>query len=250
MNIEALIHSARERGASDLHVEPGQPVVARVRGELQRFADAPAAADTRAIAQSLLVGEAWEHFLERRSADFSRTLGGVRCRINLLCSSHGIGLAIRLLARTVPTIETLNLNPDLRELIAHEHGLVLVSGPTGCGKSSTIAALIEEINLAEHRHVITLEDPIEYSLRSKRAFIRQREVGTHTPSFQQGLLDALREDPDVLMVGEMRHPEVMRLTLNFAETGHLVFATVHSANTTEALQRVAMAFPPESQSVV
>ncbi|HUE38955.1 MAG TPA: ATPase, T2SS/T4P/T4SS family, partial [Candidatus Binatia bacterium] len=101
-----------------------------------------------------------------------------------------------------------------------------------------------------HRHVITLEDPIEYSLRSKHAFIRQREVGTHTPSFEQGLLDALREDPDVLMVGEMRHPEVMRLTLNFAETGHLVFATVHSSDTIEALQRVAMSFPPESQSVV
>jgi len=250
MNLESLIRNARSRGASDLHAEAGLPLVARVRGELVRLGEAPTAADTRAMAQSLLEGPAWQQLLERRSADFSRTLGGVRCRINILHSSHGIGLAIRLLARNIPTIETLNLNPELRDLVAHEHGLVLVSGPTGCGKSSTLAALIEEINLTEHRHVITLEDPIEYSLRSKHAFIRQREVGTHTPSFEQGLLDALREDPDVLMVGEMRHPEVMRLTLNFAETGHLVFATVHSSDTLEALQRVAMAFPPESQSVV
>jgi twitching motility protein PilT len=250
MNLESLIRNVRSRGASDLHVEAGLPLAARIRGELLRVGDSPSASDTRAMAQSLLEGDTWQQFVARRSADFSRTLAGVRCRINLLYTSHGIGLAIRLLARSIPTLETLNLNSELRELIAHEHGLVLVSGPTGCGKSSTLAALIEEINVNEHRHVITLEDPIEYSLRSKRAFIRQREVGTHTPSFQQGLLDALREDPDVLMVGEMRHPEVMRLTLNFAETGHLVFATVHSANTIEALQRVAMAFPPESQSVV
>ena len=250
MNLESLVRAARNRGASDLHVEAGLPLVERIRGELTHVGDPPSAADTRAMAQSVLEGDAWEQFVARRSADFSRTLAGVRCRINLLYTSHGMGLAIRLLARSIPTLETLNLNPALREFVAHEHGLVLVSGPTGCGKSSTLAALIEAINTSEHRHVITLEDPIEYSLRSKRAFIRQREVGTHTPSFEQGLLDALREDPDVLMVGEMRHPEVMRLTLNFAETGHLVFATVHSANTMEALQRVAMAFPPQSQSVV
>jgi twitching motility protein PilT len=250
MNVEPLVKAARARGASDLHIQPGCPLVARIRGELERIGDVPAAADTRAMAESLLAREAWTSFLERRSADFSRSLAGVRCRINMHFSSQGIGLAIRLLARAIPTIETLNLHPDLRDLIRHEHGLVLVSGATGCGKSSTLAALIQEINVSERRHVITLEDPIEYSLHSQRCFIRQREVGTHTPSFQQGLLDALREDPDVLMVGEMRHPDVMRLTLNFAETGHLVFATVHSANTTEALQRVAMSFPPESQSVV
>jgi len=250
MNLESLVRGARNRGASDLHVEAGLPVVERIRGELMRVGDPPSAADTRTMAQSVLDGEAWEQFVARRSADFSRTLAGVRCRINLLYTSHGMGLAVRLLARSIPTLETLNLNPELREFVAREHGLVLVSGPTGCGKSSTLAALIEAINTSEDRHVITLEDPIEYALRSKRAFIRQREIGTHTPSFEQGLLDALREDPDVLMVGEMRHPEVMRLTLNFAETGHLVFATVHSANTMEALQRVAMAFPPESQSVV
>jgi len=250
MNLEALVRAARAEGASDLHIEAGQPIVARVRGDLARLAESPSAAETRAAAQEILGEHHWAQLCERSSFDFSRPLGGVRCRINVFQTSHGVAFAVRLLAETTPTIESLNLLPELREIVTREHGLVLVSGPTGSGKSSTLAALIQELNLTERRHIITLEDPIEYALHSQRAFIRQREVGTHTPSFQQALLDALREDPDVLMVGEMRHPEVMRLTLNFAETGHLVFATVHSSNTIEALQRIAMAFPPESQSVV
>jgi twitching motility protein PilT len=127
---------------------------------------------------------------------------------------------------------------------------VIISGPTGSGKSSTLAGLIQEINLTESRHVLTLESPIEHIFRARRAFIRQREVGRDTPSFAQGLLDALREDPDVLMVGEMREPETMRLTLNAAETGHLVFATVHSGSCAEALQRIVLAFPAEIQSNV
>src|SRR5438093_8405275 len=128
--------------------------------------------------------------------------------------------------------------------------MILVSGPTGCGKSSTLAALIQEINLTEARHILTIESPIEYSFRPRRAYLRQREVGRDTPSFEQALLDALREDPDVLMVGEMRDPETMRLTLNISETGHLVLATVHSATCAEALQRVVSAFPAEIQSSV
>ncbi len=124
---------------------------------------------------------------------------------------------------------------------------MLISGPTGCGKSSTLAALIQEINLSEPRHIVTIESPIEYSFRPRRAYIRQREVGRDTPSFEQALLDSLREDPDVLMVGEMREPETMRLTLNASETGHLVLATVHSGTCAEALQRIALAFPAEIQ---
>jgi len=250
MNLEALVKAARSRGASDLHIEAGQPVVTRVRGELQKLSEAHSAAETREAARTLLGDQNWAHLVEQRSFDFSRALGGVRCRVNIFCTSRGIGFALRLLAHTTPTLETLNLLPDLRDLVASKHGLILVSGATGSGKSSTLAALIQEINLTERRHIITVEEPIEYTLRSQRAFIRQREVGTHTPSFEQALIDALREDPDVMMVGEMRHPEVMRLTLSFAETGHLVFATVHSSNTMEALQRIALSFPPEAQSVV
>jgi twitching motility protein PilT len=144
----------------------------------------------------------------------------------------------------------LNLHPSLRELVQPQHGLILVSGPTGSGKSSTLAAMIQELNLAEPRHVLTLESPIEYVFRPKHAFVRQREVGRDTPSFEQGLLDALREDPDVLMVGEMRDPETMRLTLSAAETGHLVLATVHSSSCVEALQRVIGAFPSDVQNSI
>ena len=143
-------------------------------------------------------------------------------------------MAIRLLRAFQATVDKLNLHPDLKKLVKNTHGLILVSGPTGCGKSSTLAALIQEINLTETRHIITVESPIEYTFRSRRSFIRQREVGRDTPSFEQALHDALREDPDVLMVGEMREPETMRLTLSAAETGHLVLATVHSATCAEA----------------
>ena len=128
--------------------------------------------------------------------------------------------------------------------------MILISGPTGSGKSSTLAALIQEINLTDTRHIVTVESPIEYLFRPRRSYIRQREVGRDTPSFEQALLDALREDPDVLMVGEMREPETMRLTLNASETGHLVLATVHSSTCAEALQRIASAFPAEIQASV
>jgi twitching motility protein PilT len=188
--------------------------------------------------------------VERRSFDLSRTIHGVRCRINVLQTARGVGMAIRLLASFQATIEKLNLHPELKRLVAHTNGLILVSGPTGCGKSSTLAAMIQEINLTEARHIVTIESPIEYTFRPRLSYIRQREVGRDTPSFEQALLDALREDPDVLMVGEMREPETMRLTLNASETGHLVLATVHSATCAEALQRVVSAFPAEIQSSV
>src|SRR5438132_10934535 len=177
-------------------------------------------------------------------------MGGVLCRLNILQTSRGIGFAIRLLATFQATIEKLNLHPDLKKLAAPANGLILVSGATGSGKSSTLAALIQEINLTDSRHIVTVESPIEYTFRPRRAYIRQREVGRDTPSFEQALLDALREDPDVLMVGEMRDPETMRLTLGASETGHLVLATVHSSTCAEALQRVVSAFPAEIQSSV
>lgn len=249
MDLESLIAAAQRQGASDLHLEAGLPAALRIRGTL-RTAGEPIAAQTLSGFAREILGDHWAQFLERRSADLSETIAGVRCRINILQTARGIGFAIRLLASFQATIETLNLHPDFKKFVAHPHGLILISGPTGSGKSSTLAALIQEINLTDTRHIVTIESPIEYTFRPRHSYIRQREVGRDTPSFEQALLDALREDPDVLMVGEMREPETMRLTLNASETGHLVLATVHSSNCAEALQRIALAFPAEIQASV
>lgn len=250
MNLETLITAANQQGASDLHLEPGLPATIRVRGTLRALGEPLTGEALLALAENVLAEDARQHFATQRSVDFSRTCGGVRCRINIFHTSRGVGFAIRLLASFQATIERLNLHPDLKRLATVSNGIVLVCGPTGSGKSSTLAALIQEINLTEARHVLTLESPIEHIFRSRRAFVRQREVGRDTPSFEQGLIDALREDPDVLMVGEMREPQTMRLTLNAAETGHLVLATVHSGSCAEALQRIVSAFPSEIQNNV
>jgi twitching motility protein PilT len=250
MTLDSFVTLASEHSASDLHLEPGLPPALRIRGALRTLGEPVPAPILLEIARELAGEAGWTAFLERRSFDLSRTVQGVRCRINAFHTSRGVGLAIRLLASFQATLETLNLHPDLRKLVAQPHGLILVSGPTGSGKSSTLAALLQEINTTEARHILTIESPIEYPFRSQRAYIRQREVGRDTPSFEQALVDALREDPDVLMVGEMREPDTMRLTLNAAETGHLVMATVHSSTCIEALQRVVAAFPSEIQTAV
>ncbi len=250
MNLDTLISQAREQGASDLHLEPGLPAALRVRGSLRLAGEAVPARVLADLARTIVGADHWNEFLARRSFDLSKSIAGVRCRINVLHTARGVGFAIRLLSSFQATLENLNLHPDLRKFVEPSNGLLLISGPTGCGKTSTMAALIQELNLSEPRHILTVESPIEYIFRPRRAYIRQREVGRDTPSFEQALLDALREDPDVLMVGEMRDPQTMRLTLSAAETGHLVMATVHSATCVEALQRVVGAFPSEIQNAV
>ena len=246
MNLESLVSLAAERQASDLHLEVLLRPTIRVQGELIAVGEGLGRdALTQMVRQ--VVGDRWDEYLSRRSFDRAMTIAGVRCRINALHSMRGPGLAIRLLPSVVPTLEGLNLHPDLRNLTARKQGLVLVSGATGSGKSSTLAALLHEINANEARHILTIEEPIEYRLKPLRSFVRQREVGSDTISFEQALMDSLREDPDVIMVGEMRDPECMRLTLNAAETGHLVLATLHSATVAEALQRIVLAFPSEIQ---
>lgn len=249
-HLESLVASAHREGASDLHLEPGLPAAVRVRGQLRMTGEPLEGKALLAWARELLDEAQWAVFEVRRSYDLSKTILGIRCRINVLHTARGVGLAIRLLASFQATLEKLNLHPDLKRFTTATNGLVLVSGPTGSGKSSTLAALIQEINLTEARHILTVESPIEYTFRPRKSYIRQREVGRDTPTFEQALLDALREDPDVLMVGEMREPETMRLTLNASETGHLVLATVHSSTCAEALQRVVSAFPAEIQSSV
>ena len=247
--LNGWIQKARELGASDLHVEGGAPLVARVRGDLITIGEPLAAATVAEIAQGLLA-DAWGAFLTRGSADVSIASGGVRCRVSLYRTLRGVAIAMRLLTPSVNDLRSCNLHPDLRRLVEAPSGLVVISGPTGCGKSTTLAALIEELNGSRARHVITLESPLEYLFANRRCFVRQREIPTHSPSFEQAIVDALRENPDVLVIGEMRDPEVIRLTLNAAETGHLVLATMHSASCGEALSRICMAFAPEIQGSI
>jgi len=248
--IDGWIDQAWSLGASDLHLETGTPPVARIRGELQTLSGAVPVDALVQAAQDFLGAEGWARFRERGSADLSVAIGGVRCRINFFQTVRGLAVAIRLLAPSVKDLHGCNLHPDFRKLIDATTGLVIISGPTGSGKSTTLAALIEEINATRARNIITLESPLEFIYTNRRSFIRQREVPTHSPSFEQGIIDALRENPDVLVVSEMRTPEVMRLTLNAAETGHLVLATMHSANCAEALTRLCMSFPSDIQAGV
>jgi len=248
--LRALVAEAARRGASDLHVEPGLPVTLRIRGALVQAGPAPSPEATAGLAREALDAASWERLQAQGSADLGLTLDGQRCRVNALRTAAGVGLAVRLLARGDVTLDSLNLHPDFAKLVEPAHGLVIVSGPTGCGKTSTLAALVQEVNLVRAAHIVTIEHPIEYALTPVKAFIRQREVGRDTPSFGQALLDSLREDIDVLMVGEMREQQTMRLTLDACETGHLVLATLHSSTVGEALQRIVSAFPAEQQPSV
>jgi twitching motility protein PilT len=250
MIVDEWIEQAWSLGASDLHLEAGTPLVARVRGDLQTVGAAVAGETLIQAAQDFLGAEGWAQFRERGSADMSVAIGGVRCRVNFYHTVRGVAAAIRLLAPAIKDLHGCNLHPDFRKLIEATTGLIIISGPTGSGKSTTLAALIEEINATRSRNIVTLESPLEYIYANRRSFIRQREIPTHSPSFEQGIIDALRENPDVLVVSEMRTPEVMRLTLNAAETGHLVLATMHSATCAEALSRLCMSFPSDIQASV
>lgn len=248
--LDALVSEARNKGASDLHLEAGLPAAMRIRGALRVSGQPMAGQALLEAARGIIGARNWNDFVARRSFDGSKVLGRVHCRLSIFQTARGIGMAIRLLSGFQPTLERLNLHPEIGRLAERPHGLLLICGPTGSGKSSTLAALIEHLNQGPAKHIITIEDPIEYRYRPHKAFIRQREVGRDTPSFEQALLDALREDPDVLMVGEMRRRETMQLTLEAAETGHLVLATLHSSTTVEALQRLVSAFAPEAQASV
>src|SRR6266404_6866964 len=250
MILDKWVETARSLGASDLHLEADTPVVARIRGDLQTVGRVAAGEGLVQAGQDLLGVEGWAQFTARGSADISLTISGSRCRASFFRTVRGIAIAIRLLAPSVKDLSACNLHPDLRRLIDAPTGLVIISGPTGSGKSTTLAALIEEINASRAHNIVTLESPLEYIFANRRSFIRQREIPTHSPSFEQGIIDALRENPDVLVIGEMRTPEVMRLTLNAAETGHLVIATMHSATCAEAITRICMSFPAEIQGSI
>ena len=244
-----IVHTAVSQGASDIHLSGGYPVVTRVKGTIQfnnSIKWTPEEIDS--LVRNLLPAERINMLRTRRSVDYAITIGDVRLRINIFNEMHGLGLAIRLLPGSAPTIDQLNLHPSLHQICKLPQGLVLICGATGTGKTTTIAAIIEEINSSRACHIITIEDPIEYRFVSKKSFIQQRELGNHTNSFEQGLLDSLREDPDVIVIGELREAETMRLSINAAESGHLVIATLHATNTEEAIYRLCNSVPFESQA--
>jgi twitching motility protein PilT len=250
MQFNEWIEQAYALGASDLHLESDTPVVIRIRGELQTIGGTVARDTLTQLAQRLLGAEGWAQYQARGSADISEAINGIRCRFNFFQTVRGLAAAVRLLAPGIKDLRACNLHKDFRKFLEASSGLIIISGPTGSGKSTTLAALIEEINATRARHIVTLESPLEYIFANRQSFIRQREVPTHSPSFEQGITDALRENPDVLVISEMRTPEVMRLTLNAAETGHLVLTTMHSATCAEALSRVCMSFPSDIQPSV
>jgi twitching motility protein PilT len=250
-SFERWVGLAQAAGASDLQLESGQSAWIRVDGALRPLEGAlPQRAELVEAVESLLSASEAEELQSRRSVDLSRVMAGVRCRFNIFYTSRGLSASIRLLANFQVTIESLNLHPDVGRLLQRQTGLLLVCGPTGSGKSSTMAAMVEEINRTRAVHVVALEAPIEYHFRPRRALIRQREVGRDTPTFHQGLMDALREDPDVIVVGEVRDAETIRLALLAAETGHLVITSIHAGSCAEALTRVVASFPAEGQAAV
>ncbi|HDQ03564.1 MAG TPA: PilT/PilU family type 4a pilus ATPase [Deltaproteobacteria bacterium] len=246
-----LIVAAIKQRLSDLHITGGFPLIFRKDGALHFDKNIKwSHTEIDEIVRSMLSDRQLQTLRKRWSVDFSLSFNNVRARVNTFHTTRGLSMAIRLLPETIPDLASLNLHPSLSQIAHLQSGFVLVCGSTGSGKSTTIAAIIEEINRTRAAHVITIEDPIEYRFKPKKSFIEQREVGIHVPSFDQGLLDVLRESPDVIFVGELREPETIRLTLNAAESGHLVFATLHASDAEDAAYRINNCVTGENQDVI
>jgi twitching motility protein PilT len=237
---------------SDLHLKAGQPPVYRVDGDLEPAkTQALDAVMVAAAARRLLTQAELETLRQRGAVDASHASERIQFRLNVFHDSDGLAIAIRALEAGAPEVESLGFpNGVWRDIINRQHGLVLVTGITGAGKSTTIASLIRRIAATQPCRIITLEDPVEYRLRSEKALISQREIGRDVPSFEQGLRDCLREDPDVIFVGEMRDRDSTSWTLTAAETGHLVFSTLHTRDARGTITRVLDLYPPDRQDEV
>jgi len=237
---------------SDLHLKVDSPPVYRVDGSLQKMKGAPLdTATMELLARAILTNTEWARLQQDRSVDSSYITGTLQFRLNCFWDNDGLSLAVRALDSTPPVVEDVGFSNGVwRDIVTRQHGLVLVTGITGAGKSTTIASLINRIAETRPCRVMTLEDPIEYRLTSKTAMISQREVGRDVPSFERGLRDCLREDPDVIFVGEMRDRESTSWTLTAAETGHLVFSTLHTRDVRGTVTRLLDMFPPMRQDEI
>ena len=251
MTIEELIRQGYERKASDLHLICGLPPQYRILGELQPTEGFPplTAADCISLAGEL-AGDRLTLLDSGTELDGSGTIAGVRIRMNLFLQQGIPSAAIRLLAETIPALESLGLPPAVLDLTRRSRGIVLVTGETGSGKSTTLAAMIDHINHRQSCHVLTLEDPIEYRYTPDRCIFNQREIGRDTAGFAAGLRAALREDPDIILVGELRDRETIETALTAAETGHLVFGTLHTGSAADAIDRIVGVFSQEDQQQI
>lgn len=252
LRMDELMRVTIERGASDLHLSVGLPPILRIDGRLTPT-EFPKLTpdDTKRLVYSILTDAQKERFEKNLELDFSHGLKGFgRFRINTFKQRGVIGAVFRAIPSQVPPLNTLNMPPVLSDLTTRPHGLVLVTGPTGSGKSTTLAAMLDLINSSVSRHIITMEDPIEYLHFHKMSIVNQREIGQDSYSFSNALRAGLREDPDVVLVGEMRDMDTIGTTLTIAETGHLVFATLHTSDAAQTIDRIIDVFPAHQQQQI
>jgi twitching motility protein PilT len=251
-NLAQLLQTMLEKGASDLHITSGSPPQIRVDGSLLPLNHPPLApAETKQVIYSVLTDNQKHRFEEENELDLSFGLKGLsRFRANVFQQRGAVGAAIRVIPFRIMSFEELSLPPVVHELVKKPRGLVLVTGPTGSGKSTTLASMIDRINTDRHNHIMTIEDPIEYLHPHKKSLVNQREVNQDTKSFKTALKYILRQDPDVVLVGEMRDLETVEAALTIAETGHLTFATLHTNSAAQTVNRIIDVFPPHQQSQV
>jgi twitching motility protein PilT len=252
VDITELLTFAARQGASDVHLSSGEPPMLRIQGDIKRIEHPALSRDeVHTMAFDVMNDAQRRIFQEKLDIDFSFELGDIaRFRVNVFLTRRGEAAVFRVIPSDIVTLDALAMPPILKDLCGRERGLVLVTGPTGCGKSTTLAAMIHHINDNEDVTIITIEDPIEFVHNSKKALVNQREVGLHTQSFANALRGALREDPDVILVGEMRDLETISLALTAAETGQLVFATLHTSSAPKSVDRIIDAFPTAQQNQV
>ena len=255
MEMKELFTNVVDRdGVSDLHLTVKSKPIIRYNGNLQVYQEYPHELemdDLKEMTRKMLSDDLFEHFQEKGEVDFSYSVPGVsRFRVNIYRQRGSIGIAMRVIPQEIPTVDELGYPNTLKKLALMRMGLVLCTGPTGSGKSTTLAAMINEINEKKAKHVLTLEDPIEYLHSHRNCIVHQREVGVDTKTFANGLRSALREDPDVILVGEMRDLETISIALEAAETGHLVLATLHTNSAPATIDRIIDVFPPHQQEQV